>query len=105
MSETRLHPQPDELWRTYDMTPFGPGAISSLVRVVDVAPNRQVGQDIVRYQGVHPEEADGIDWLPLGRFVNRHAAPYESEEDWMRRRIAGPARPDEEPTTDKETRS
>jgi hypothetical protein len=128
MSEARPHPQPGELWRTYDMTPFGPGAISSLVQVVDVAPNRQVGRDIVRYQCVHPVEADRICWLPLDRFVNGHAAPYESEEEWMRRRgvgsvsgrqaswneaigkavaalkadapeSAGPVRPDEEATT------
>lgn len=99
MSEPRLRPQPDALWRTYDMTPFGPGAITSLVRIVDIVPDHLLRCEAVRYRYEYPVEMDRIETLSLDRFVNSHAAPYESEEDWERRSSAGPVRPDEEATT------
>jgi hypothetical protein len=97
MSETRLRPQPGELWRAYDMTPFGSGAINSLVEIVDIVPD-QHRQAIVRYQYVYPVRAERVDEMLLEVFVAARAAPYESEEDWMRRTSAGPVRPGEEAT-------
>lgn len=95
MSETRLRPQPGEEWRTYDMTPFGPGAIRSLVQVVDIVQDR-LGLDIVRYRYVYPVRNEQVDEMLLEVFVGSRVAPHESEMDWMRRRSAGPVRPDAE---------
>ena len=89
MSETRLRPQPGELWRAYDMTPFGPGAINSLVEIVDIVQDRH-RQSIVRYQYVYPVRVEQVDEMLLHVFVDSRVAPYESEADWMRRRGAGP---------------
>lgn len=97
MSETQLRPQPGEEWRAYYMTPFGPGAISSLVQVVEIVQDRQ-RLDIVRYRYVHPVRNEQVDEMLLEVFVDHRVAPYESEADWMRRKSAGPVRPDEEPT-------
>ena len=98
MSDTRLRPQPGEEWRAYFMTPFGPGAITSLVQVVEIVQDRQ-HRDIVRYRYVYPTRNEQVDELPLEVFVDSRVAPHESETDWMQRRSAGPVRPDEEPTT------
>lgn len=98
MSETRLRPQPGEEWRTYDMTPFGPGAITSLAEIVEIVQDRH-GQSIVRYRYVYPVRAVEVDEMRLEVFVDSRVASYESEADWMRRKSAAPVRPDEEPTT------
>lgn len=94
MSDTRLRPQPGEQWRTYDMTPFGPGAISSLAEIDEVVQDRH-GQSIVRYQYIHPVRTEKVDEMLLHLFVDSRVAPYESETDWMQRKSAGPG---EEPT-------
>ena len=98
MSEVRLRPQPGEQWRTYDMTPFGPGAISSLAEVVDIVQDLH-RQSIVRYRYIYPVRAERVDEMLLHVFIDSRVAPYESEADWMRRKSAGPVRPDEETTT------
>lgn len=97
MSGPRLRPQPDEPWRTYGMTPWGPGAITSVVRIVDIVPDHVLRREAVRYRYEYPVEMDRIETLSLDRFVDSHAAPYEEEEDWMRRRGAGPASWDNAP--------
>lgn len=97
MSETRLRPQPGEAWRTYDMTPFGPGAITSLAEIVEIVQDRH-RQSIVRYRYVYPTRNEQVDEMLLHVFVDSRVAPYESEADWMRRKSAGPVPPDEEPT-------
>jgi hypothetical protein len=92
MSDTRLRPQPGEQWRAYSMTPFGPGALTSLVQIVEIVQDRQ-RRDIVRYRYVYPEWAEEVDELSLYAFVAGRVAPYESETDWMRRTNARPGRP------------
>lgn len=94
MSGTRLRPQPGEQWRTYDMTPFGPGAINSLAEITKVVQDRH-GQSIVRYQYIYPIRAEEVDEMLLHVFVDSRVAPHESETDWMQRKSTGP---DEEPT-------
>ena len=96
MSE-QPRPQPGEQWRTYFMTPYGPGAITSLVEVIEVVQDHK-HREIVRYVQVHPTQAEHAEELPLQVFVDSRMAPDEDEADWMKRRraSAGPVRPDEE---------
>jgi hypothetical protein len=96
MSET-LRPWPGEEWRAYYMSPLGPAPVTSLVRVVEVVPDIQ-SPKIVRYHQVYPEWDEQVQELSLDAFVGGRVAPYEDVPDWEKRRSAGPARPDEEPT-------
>lgn len=89
MSGTRLRAQPGEQWRTYDVTPFGPGAISSLAEIIDTVRDRH-GRSVVRYRYIHPVRTEKVDEMLLHLFVDSRVAPYESEADWMQRKSAGP---------------
>jgi hypothetical protein len=85
LSKQVASPEPGEEWRAYQMTPFGPGPIATVVRVIEVVQdlNRRT---IVLHHQVYPVRAKERQELPLEAFINHYAAPYEDETNWKRRR-------------------
>jgi hypothetical protein len=67
------------------MTPFGPGPITAIYRVVEVVGDLH-GTPIVRYVQVAPQSwANDPRELPLDAFVGGYFAPHEEEAGWRKK--------------------
>jgi hypothetical protein len=99
MADGPPRPQPDEDWRTYLPTPFGPGAITRVVLVIEVTQHPHLGE-VVRYRQLYPQQSEEVEEMLLDTFVRGYVAPHEDEDAWWRRyretarRAAADSQPD-----------